>query len=122
MSFGLSATALGWIAAGTATAAVVGSTVASADAQRKAAHTTQDAINQAQADDARNKVEAETNAVTAANAKLAAGKRAQQANVLSLGGNATPGLGGTGSVLGAGAPTVSAGRAVPQPQPMTGAF
>lgn len=121
MSFGLSAaTWLGIAAVGTAAA----SAVVSADSQRKAMHQQQDAINQAQADDARQKVEAETGAATAANAKLAAGKRAQQANVLALGGSATPqaGLGGTGSVLGSGSPPVSAGRAVPLPRPSTGAF
>ena len=73
----------------------------SADSQRKAINTQQDALRASIADDARQKVEAETSASLSANQKLAADKRARQANVLALGGNSDSTL---GQPVAAGAP------------------
>ena len=64
-----------------------------ADAQRKAINTQQDALRASIAADAKQKVEAETSASLSANQKLAADKRARQANVLALGGNSESTLG-----------------------------
>lgn len=103
---------MSWVAVAVVGAAVV-TTVSAQDSQRKATHAQQDALNAAAADDARAKVEAETTAATDANAKLAADKRARQANVLALGGGSDSTLGspggGTrpGTVLSAGAPAAA---------------
>ena len=129
MSFGF--TAATWTAIGVGTS-VVASSVIAADSQRKTINAQQDAINKAQQDDAIQTTEAKTQAALTANQKLAADKRARQANVLALGGNgdtlggarAVPGsvlAGGAGapaqrsaaSVLGGGAPIVSAGSVSP---------
>lgn len=127
MSFGF--TAATWVAIGTA-AVGAASAAASADSQRKSAHQQQDAINAAQSQDAIDTASAKTQAALSANQKLSSDKRARQANVLALGGNGDT-LGGgptaansvlsqgagagsaaqraAASVLGGGAPTVSAG-------------
>lgn len=101
----------------------VGTAVYSADQTRKAQHKTADAEAAAQQDDARQAAELDTSTALTANAKFAAGRRAQQANVLALGGatgalggdtGASPGTAGLGSgqsttagpvsVLGSGSP------------------
>ena len=92
-----------------AAVAAVGSAAYSADQSRKGQHETMDAQRKAQADDAREKAELETNTAVAANAKFAADKRARQANALgggygTLGGSAEPGsIGGSGLGTGQGA-------------------
>ena len=77
----------------TAVVLTAGAAIYSADAQRKAINGQQDALNASMAADARQKVEAETGAALSANQKLAADKRARQANVLALGGNSDSTLG-----------------------------
>ena len=77
----------------TAVVVTAATAIYSADAQRKAIHGQQDALNASIAADARQKVEAETGASLSANQKLAADKRARQANVLALGGNSDSTLG-----------------------------
>ena len=77
----------------TAVVLTAGAAIYSADAQRKAINTQQDALTASMAADARQKVEAETGASLSANQKLAADKRARQANVLALGGNSDSTLG-----------------------------
>ena len=97
MSFGLSAAAVGMIVAGTAVAA----TVYTSDQARKAANRQKDALLKGRADDARQKVEAETGAAVSANAALAASKRRRKASSLLASPSASS-LGGAGSLLGGG--------------------
>ena len=95
--------------------ALVG-TFVSMDAQRSAANKQKDAINAAQEADARQAAEAKTGAATSANAKLAADRRARQANVLALGAGTSDTLGGSAqSVLAGGAPK-------PMKAPATGIY
>ena len=89
--FGITAAAWGAIA-------TVGVAAYSADAQRKATNMQKDALNASIADDARQKVEAETGASLSANQKLTADKRARQANVLALGGGSESKLGSPASL------------------------
>jgi len=108
---------MSWVVAAVVGTAVVGSSVYSADRQRKAQHEAADAQKLAQEQDARETAEAETNAAVAANAKIADDRRRRLSS--SLGGSADP-LGDSGTAttpptaLAAGAAPpagVSAGRA-----------
>lgn len=126
------------VAAVVGAVAMVGTAVYGASEQRKGMREQRDALNAAQAEDARKTAEAETSAQVAANAKLADAKRRRRSSSLlasgdpsmdTLGGapsalaagrvapaaRAAMGastLVGAGTALGAGAPaTVSSGRA-----------
>lgn len=101
---------MSWVATAVV-GAVVATSVYSADQQRKAIHSQQDALNAAQADDARKTAEAETGAQVAANAKLADAKRRRRSSALGLGDTSSPGadaLGGQASVLAGGGPSQAA--------------
>ena len=105
---------MSWVATAVV-GAVVATSVYSADQQRKAIHSQQDALNAAQADDARKTAEAETAAQVAANAKLADSKRRRRSSALGLGDTSAPSgdaLGGAGNVLAAGGPSPAARAAV----------
>lgn len=80
MSFGISAAA--WSAIGVGVAAA--GTAYSQDQQRKAMHSQMDAARKAAEDDARKAAEAETNALLAANAKMAETKRRRKASALGM--------------------------------------
>lgn len=101
MSFGLSAAAIGLIAAGTAVAVTAYST----DKARKLAHQQMDATAASQAADARDAAEAETSAAVAANQKLADSKRRRRASTLGVD-MSTSALGGAATALSGGAPAV----------------
>lgn len=105
MSFGLSAAAVGLIAAGTAVAVTAYTT----DKARKLAHEQMDATKASQEIDARQAAEAETGAAVAANAKLADSKRRRRSSSLLLSDNTTGTLGGAATALSGGAPAVRSG-------------
>lgn len=84
----------------------LGAMVYSSDKQRKLVHQQQDAINAAQAQDAKDKTDAETSAAVAANATLQDAKRRRRSSTLGLGAadDTVDALGGpsAGSVLAGG--------------------
>lgn len=99
---------MSWVVAAVATIAV-GTAAYSADQQRKAVHSQQDALKASQEADARQAAEAETAAQVAANAKLADSKQRRRASALGLGDTSggDP-LGGAGTVLASGGPSPAA--------------
>lgn len=89
----------------------VGSQIYAADRQRKALHQQADAAKAAREEDARKAAEAETGAAVAANAELAAKQRRRRSSSLLSSGDPAYGdtLGGSPTVLAAGAGPVSRG-------------
>lgn len=96
-------------------AVAVGSSIYSADQQRKAVHSQMDAMRAAQEADARQAAEAVTGAATTANAELADAKRRRRASALGMGDQTLGSATGASSVLASGA----AGGSAVQAQPKT---
>lgn len=88
----------------TAIVATVGTALYSQDQQRKNIHRQQDALNAAEAENARSTAEAETSAQVAANSALAETKRRRRASALELGDpqGLSQTLGGSSTALSAG--------------------